>query len=88
MTDVVHHSPAEKAGIVAGDRIIRIDDVAVTTDDGIIDDIARLRGKVLTQVEVTVLSGKVTKTVAIVREIVHVQQVETEELSNAYKIIF
>ncbi|MCB9806921.1 hypothetical protein H6768_03430 [Candidatus Peribacteria bacterium] len=52
------------------------------------DDIARLRGRAGTQVEVTVQSGKVTKTVAIIREIIHVEQVETEELSNAYRIIF
>jgi hypothetical protein len=42
----------------------------------------------LTQVEVTVLSGKITKTVAIIREIIHVPLVETEVLSNAYRIIF
>lgn len=60
----------------------------VTTEDGIVDDIGRLRGKVLTQVEVTVLSGKITKTVAIVREIIHVPLVETEVMKSAYKIIF
>lgn len=86
--DVVRHSPAEKAGIVGGDKIIKIDGIAVSTGDGIIDDIARLRGQVQTQVEVTVQSGKITKTVAIVREIIHVEQVETEELSHAYRIIF
>lgn len=88
VTDVIRHSPAEKAGITAGDKIIKIDNIAVTTEDGIVDDIGRLRGKVLTQVEVTVLSGKLTKTVAIVREIIHVPLVETQNLSNAYKIIF
>lgn len=88
VTDVVRHSPAEKAGILAGDRIIRVNDIAVTTEDGIADDIARLRGKVLTQVDVTILSGKITKTVAIIREIIHVPLVETEVLSDSYKIIF
>jgi carboxyl-terminal processing protease len=88
VTDVIRHSPAEKAGIVAGDSITKVDGIAVSTEDGIVDDIARLRGQVQTQVEVTVQSGKITKTIAIVREIIHVEQVEVEELSHAYRIIF
>lgn len=85
---MIRHSPAEKAGLMAGDKIIKIDNTPVITEDGIADDIGRLRGKVLTQVEVTVLSGKLTKTVAIIREIIHIPLVETEVLSTAYKIIF
>lgn len=73
---------------MAGDKIIKIDSTPVITEDGIADDIGRLRGKVLTQVEVTVLSGKLTKTVAIIREIIHVPLVETQVLSTAYRIIF
>lgn len=88
ITDVIRHSPAEKAWLVAGDKIIKINGIVVSTEDGIVDDIARLRGQVQTQVEVTVQSGKVTKTVAIVREIIHIEQVETDELSHAYHITF
>ena len=85
---MIRHSPADKAGLIAGDKIIKIDNNPVITEDGIADDIGRLRGKVLTQVEVTVLSGKLTKTVAIIREIIHVPLVEIQVLSTAYKIIF
>jgi len=60
----------------------------VSTLDGITDDIGRLRGRAGTQVEVTVLSGKIQKTVAIVREIIHIEQVESEELKDSYRIIF
>jgi C-terminal processing protease CtpA/Prc len=60
----------------------------VSTKDGIVDDIGRLRGVAGTQVEVTVQSGKIQKTIAIVREIIHVDQVEGEELKNSYRIIF
>lgn len=88
ITDVIRHSPAEKAGLVSGDKIIQVGGVPVSTADGIIDDIARLRGLPDTQVEVTVQSGKVVRTVAIVRQIIHVQQVETEELTDSYRIIF
>lgn len=45
VNDVVRHSPAEKAGIVAGDRITKIDNTLVDTKDGITDEITRLRGK-------------------------------------------
>lgn len=88
ITDIIRHSPAEKAGLAPGDKIIKIDGIVVSTTDGIIDDIARLRWQRETQVEVTVQSGKITKTVAIMREIIHVEQVETEELSDSYRIIF
>lgn len=88
ITDIVRHSPAEKAGLSPGDKIVKIDGLAVSTENGIIDDIARLRWQVQTQVEVTVQSGKILKTVAIVREIIHVEQVETEELTDSYRIIF
>lgn len=60
----------------------------MSTTDGILDDIARLRGQVRTQVEVTVQSDKVVRTVAIIRELIHVEQVETEELPDSYRIIF
>jgi carboxyl-terminal processing protease len=53
ITDVIRHSPAEKAGLVSGDKITHVDGIVVSTTDGIIDDIARLRGRVNTQVEVT-----------------------------------
>lgn len=43
ITDVIRHSPAEKAGLSSGDKIIKIDGIAVSTENGIIDDIARLR---------------------------------------------
>ena len=43
ITDVIRHSPAEKSGLSSGDKIIKIDGIAVSTENGIIDDIARLR---------------------------------------------
>jgi len=88
ITDVVRHSPAERAGILSGDKILKIDNVPVTTEDGVSDDIARLRGEVLTQVEVTLQSNKITKTIAVVREIIHVPIVETDVRPDAFRIIF
>ena len=45
MTDVIDHSPAEKSVILPNDKIVKVAGVIVTTQDGIDDDIARLRGK-------------------------------------------
>ena len=55
VTDVIAHSPAEKAGIVPKDRIVGIEGIPVTTEDGIDDDIFRLRGKEGTTVPVNIL---------------------------------
>lgn len=43
ITDVIHHSPADKVGILPQDRITKIGSTPVTTEDGIDDDISRLR---------------------------------------------
>lgn len=88
ITDVIGHSPAEKAGIVPKDRIVGIDGIPVTTEDGIDDDIFRLRGQEGTTVKVNILSGKTTRTVTIVREKIQVKLVDTEDLPNAFKITY
>ena len=88
VTDVIAHSPAEKAGIVPKDRIVGIEGIPVTTEDGIDDDIFRLRGKEGTTVHVNILSGKTTRTVTILREKIQVKLVDTEELPNAFRIIY
>lgn len=60
----------------------------MTTEDGIDDDIFRLRGQEGTTVKVNILSGKTTRTVTIVREKIQVKLVDTEDLSNAFKITY
>ena len=86
--DVISHSPAEKSGILPGDKITKIDDHIVKTDDGIADEIALLRGKEGTTVNVTVLSGKTTKTVTVTREIVHISLVDTDNTGSAFRLTF
>ncbi len=88
ITDVIDHSPAEKAGILPKDRIVGIDGIPVTTEDGIDDDILRLRGQEGTMVSVNVLSGKTTRTVTILREKIQIKLVDTEELPNAFRITY
>ncbi len=88
ITDVISHSPAEKAGIRPKDRIVGIDGIPVTTEDGIEDDILRLRGQEGTQVQVNVLTNKTTRTVTIIRAKIQIQLVETEELAKAFRITY
>lgn len=84
MTDVIDHSPAEKAGILPNDKIVKIAGVVVTTQDGLDDDIARLRGKEGTTVDVTILSGKKAKQITITRAIISIPLIETKVLDKAY----
>lgn len=60
----------------------------MTTEDGIDDDILRLRGQEGTMVSVNVLSGKTTRTVTILREKIQIKLVDTEELPNAFRITY
>jgi len=81
-------SPAEKAGLQLQDKITKIDGVAVNTNDSIEDEILRLRGKEKTPVVLTVISGSQTKTVTIIRAVISVPLVETNELENAQVITY
>lgn len=65
-----------------------VDGIPVTTEDGIDDDILRLRGQEGTTVQVNILSGKTTRTLTIIREKIQIQLVETEQLPNAFRIIY
>ncbi len=84
VTDVIDHSPAEKAGILPNDKIVKVAGVIVTTQDGIEDDIARLRGKEGTTVDITILSGKKAKQITITRAVISIPLIETKILDKAY----
>jgi len=86
--EVIKKSPAEKAGLQMQDKILKIDGVLVNTNDGIEDEIVRLRGKEKTSVVLTVISGGQTKTVTITRAIISIPLVETQDLENAQIITY
>jgi carboxyl-terminal processing protease len=88
VTDVIRSGPADKAGILAKDRIIQINGVNVSTKDGIADDIGNLRGKEGTSVDVTVQTGKNIHTLTIVRQKVQIKLVETDTVQNAFRITY
>lgn len=86
--DVIGGSPAEKAGLQMQDKITKIDGVTVDTNNGIEDEILRLRGKEKTTVVLTVLSGSQTKTVTITRAIISIPLVEISDRENAQVITY
>ncbi len=88
ITDVVSHSPAEKAGIMPKDRIIQINTQSVSTKNGISDDILLLRGKEGTSVDLVIQSGKNIKNLTITRQKIQVKLVDTSILTNAFQVKF
>ncbi|MFA6079987.1 MAG: S41 family peptidase [Candidatus Gracilibacteria bacterium] len=86
--EVIKKSPAEKAGLQIQDKILKIDGVLVDTNNGIEDEILRLRGKEKTTVVLTVISGSQTKTVTITRAIISIPIVETQDLEKAQIITY
>jgi len=73
-------TPAQRAGIQAGDHIIRIDD-APTKDMTLVDAVRRLRGPKGSQVTVTILrEGADPFEVSVTRDIIEVKSVRSADL--------
>jgi carboxyl-terminal processing protease len=81
-------SPAAKAGVLAGDLIVRIDDTAVK-DLSLRDAVERMRGKAGTDVYLTVLRQGETKPLKLklTREIINVQSVHSKMVDNGYAYV-
>ncbi len=77
------NSPAEKAGILAGDKIIAIDGREVTGEDLDVA-ITMMKGEANTEVEVTVIRGEDNEelTFTIIREEIVINTVNSEMLDN------
>lgn len=81
-------NPAEKAGIKAGDRILKVDDT--TTADLALDEAVRLiRGEPGTKVRLTILRDGMDRTreYAITRDIIKVKIVDTEARADGIFVI-
>jgi carboxyl-terminal processing protease len=76
-------SPAQKAGLRAGDKIIRIGD-KIVSDLTIDEAVALIRGKKGTEVKLTVLSSgeRDTKEISIIRDTIEVKSVKIEFKEN------
>lgn len=78
----IEGTPADRAGIVAGDRIIRIDG-APTKDMTLVDAVRKLRGLKGTPVTITILrEGQDPFDVTVTRDIIEVHSVRTSDLGD------
>jgi carboxyl-terminal processing protease len=78
----IEGTPADRAGIVAGDRIIRIDN-APTKDMTLVEAVRRLRGPKGTPVTITLLrEGQDPFDVTVTRDIIEVHSVRTSDLGE------
>lgn len=74
---VVESSPAQRAGLIAGDRIVKVDKEVIDTETA--DETAKLiRGDVDTKVRLTVEQGGKEREVEITRQIIDVPAVKSE----------
>jgi len=78
----IEGTPADRAGIVAGDRIIRIDG-APTKDMTLVDAVRKLRGPKGTPVTITILrEDQDPFDVTVTRDIIEVHSVRTSDLGD------
>jgi len=84
----IEGTPAEKAGILSGDRIIKIDDQP-TKDMTLHDAVSKMRGPRGTTVRLTILRGDshTPKDYVLTREVIKVKSVKAKELEDNIQYI-
>jgi len=77
----IEDTPAWRAGVQAGDRIVKIEG-ELTRDITLGDAVKKLRGKPGTEINITVLREKAfeLKDIKIIREIIHIQDVKHTQI--------
>ena len=73
----LENSPAQKAGIKAGEAIVKVNDEA-SSDWSVEKVVSKIRGEVGTSVKLTLLSGGQTREVSVVRQNIVSTAVESE----------
>ena len=73
----LENSPAQKAGIKAGEAIVKVNDEA-SSDWSVEKVVSKIRGEVGTSVKLTLLSGGKTREVSVVRQNIVSPAVESE----------
>ena len=83
---VMEGTPAARAGIQAGDQILRIDDQPTR---GMLDYVQRMRGKRGTPVQLSILrrGQKDPRTVVLLRELIKIKSVEAFLLEPGYGVL-
>lgn len=78
----ISDSPAQKAGVKAGDVIYKIDGKEVSASDDLSNVVSKVKGKEGTKVKITFLRDQKEKTFTITRKKIETPTVESEMLDN------
>lgn len=78
----IKNSPAQRAGIQAGDIIVQIDDYKISGNENITELVDRIKGPSWTKVSLSVLRDSQTLVIDVIRDTIIVPMVETELLDN------
>jgi carboxyl-terminal processing protease len=76
----IEGTPADKAGIKAGDAIVKVDDYTFTKESSLMEAVGKMRGPEGTSVTLTVQREQATLSFKLVREIIHIQSVKSKLL--------
>ena len=82
IVEPIGNSPAEKAGLLSGDYITKVDDYVVTEESTTTEVSDKIKGVEGTKVKIEILRGEQTLTFEILRENVKLHYIETEVLEN------
>jgi len=84
----IKKTPAEKAGVKAGDRILKIDDVSAQSLS-LDDAIDKIRGPIGTTVKLTIDRDGLAEPIkiSIVRDVINIPTLETKKLDNGIFVI-
>jgi len=81
VVDVIRDSPAEQAGLLAGDALTAVDGDPVQ-GESLVEVVARVKGPRGTEVLLTLLRGSETLELPIVRDVVRTEDVRAEVLAD------
>ena len=84
----LRNSPAEKAGLLPGDFIFKIDD-KITSDFSLFKAVKRIRGEAGTQVVLTIFRGEEesSREIAITRDFIDIESVVSEMRSDGIAVV-
>ena len=78
----IKNSPAYKAGVIAGDIIMKVDDFDAAHGATLYDVVNRIKGPKGTTVTLTIDRGGRTVTIKVVRDVITIEPVEYEAIGN------
>lgn len=80
-------SPAEKAGVIAGDIILKVD--GISTENMTLEEVvSKIRGEAGTTVKISVINekDKVQREISVIRAVIKIPTLKTEEIDKVFVI--